>query len=302
MKLRWDDRISWFTRKTKSSKNTFIFPSIIGLALIAIALFSLVSGMIYANNLVLILGLLIFILVGFSSIITNFHLDAFPQIEIKFHDFHEDQIPIISLVNQEDVVFESLTIKCFFEKTRMSFIPTQRNFQNHLIFKSEHELPRGEYNIQFIEISTSYPLGLFKAWRIFRPNESIYVYPKKLIEHQFKYANFKIDNQNFITSGVDEYRGHDKGTPHQITNRTDWKKFFSHNQVWNKRFKSNQINKYEINLNSLASSQIDIEKELQIICGEIYQLKQQNIEWKLISKHQTIDSNLKDSLKELAKW
>lgn len=302
MKLKWDDRISWLTRKTKSPKNTFIFPSITGMALISIALFSLVSGMIYANNLVLILGLLIFILVGFSSIVTNFHLDAFPQIEVKFHDFHEDENPMMSLVNKEDVEFESLAIKCFFTESRLDFLPAQRNYQNHLIFRSDQKLKRGKYNIQYIEFSTSYPLGLFKAWRIFRPNETIHVYPKKILESQYRYAKLNIDNKNTMSKGVDEYNGHFKGAPHQLSNRTDWKKFFSLNQVWNKQFKSNLIDKYEINLNSLSSNAETTEIELQKICGEIYQLHQQNVEWKLIVKNRAIESNLKDSLKELAKW
>lgn len=302
MKLKWDDRISWMTRRAKSSKKTFIFPSITGLALISIALFSLVSGMIYANNLVLILGLLIFTLVGFSSIITNFHLDAFPDIEIKFNDFHEDEIPIIALVNSDNVEFKSLSIKCFFDKTIINFSPEPKNYQNHLLFKGHQNLCRGKYNIQYIEFSTLYPLGLFKAWRIYRPDDLIFVYPKKLIEPKFKFAQQKPDNKKEIRSGVDEYKGHAKGAPHQLSHRTDWKKFFSLNQVWNKQFKSNQIEKYVINLNSLPSNLDETEKQLQIICGEIYQLHQQNFEWKLISKNQSINSNFKESLKELAKW
>jgi hypothetical protein len=272
---------------------------------IGLTFYCLVAGMVYSNNLVLILGILLLLTIAFCSITTNFYLHDIHFDNIRFTECHADERIVCELNCKEDTQFENIQIKLSYIGGSLSF-RFKEKINDTLYFEAQSKLPRGKYKLLYVQYSTNYPFGLFFSWKsINLRTQTHYSYPKSKRIHNFNFARPLIQDDRKIDIGVEEYQKHIKGDERNLTGRVDWKRYFSKDEVWLKEFQKFKESKYLLKVNEISPK--NLEDDLSIMSGEIIKLAQLGHDWELVGANTVINSknsgnHLILSLRELAEY
>lgn len=298
-------RIFLLTGQSKTTKKTFIIPTSSGFVGIGLTLYCLVAGMIYSNNLVLILGILLLLTTAFCSITTNFYLHNIHFENIRFLECHADEKITCELHCKDETQFENIRLSLAYIGGKIDFRFKEKRDEK-LVYQATEKISRGKYDLLYLQYSTNYPFGLFYSWKSinFR-NQKLYSYPVTKRIHNFHFAKPLIEDDRKIELGVDEYQRHQKGDERNLTGRVDWKRYFSKDEVWNKEYQKLQESKYLLKITEINPK--NLENDLSTMAAEVIRLAQVGHDWELVGSNHTINSktsgnHLKLSLRELAEY
>lgn len=309
-------KIFQFTGARGNGKKTYIIPTTTGIFAIALTFYTLVAGMVYSNNLVMILGILLLISTAFCSIMTNFYLHEVTFSNIHFLDSHSHQELVCEIKCKTKVDFENIILKVYTDRGAFNLKFNQRNDQL-LTYHTNQPIPRGHYKIKFIQYSTTFPLSLFFSWKSQKPlQQSFYRYPKINNFQKFEFAKPLSLDQSKYEKGIDEYQQHSKGNPRFLVGKVDWKRYFGKQEVWLKNFEKQNMDLFQFDLKLLAKSEgksdqkdrkEKIEKDLSQIATEMKYLTQTGSNWELqthqkVLQNQSISELYKESMQELASY
>lgn len=314
-------KVFTYTGLRSNGKKTYIIPTSAGLFAIALTFYALVAGMVYSNNLVMILGILLLMTTAFCSIMTNFYLHEVQMENFHFQDSHQGGQLTCHLSCQQDSQFENILLKVFLTKekqktTHQAQTPaspiTQLSFRlikqdnGRLLYQCEQELARGQYRIEFIQYSTQYPFGLFFSWKTQRIEQThLFRYPSCKKISSLQIAQPELTDQNKRIKGIDEYHQHTRGNEQQLNGKVDWKRYFGKKEIWLKHFDRPTKERYSINLNRLPHE--NLEQQLSIVASELKLLAQTGKDWELRSKNKLMTQHqytelLEESMRELARY
>lgn len=297
-------RIIKLTGKSKSTLKTFIVPTTAGFFAIALTAYCLVAGMVYANNLVLILGILLLITTAFCSITTNFFLHDIHFKNFYFKETHANQRVYCEFECQADIQYENIKVKIFLKDQELLFHFKERNGEK-VIYQADSFLPRGQYQFDFVQYSTNYPFGLFYSWKTFRMDgTTLYSYPSIYNIQKISLMKPLKQDPTEIKKGAEEFQNFLKGEK-ILAGRIDWKRFFSKNEIWYKQYHQFDDDLYFIDLKTISTR--EREQQISQIASEMKTLKSMGLLWELKSSQSNIIDHVgfdlyKESMRELARY
>ena len=197
------NKIFLWTSKLNTNKKTFIIPTKSGLIWIGLTLYCLVAGMIFSNNLVITLGFILLLTIAFCSITTNFYIHDINFKNLYLNECHADQKMTIRLESTEKIVFENIQIKIMCEGSQFNFNFKERK-DDKLTYQASRNIPRGKYQLIYLQYSTNYPLGLFYSWKsINLKDQYLFSYPVAEKIQAYTFAKPLLEDKKLIELGVD---------------------------------------------------------------------------------------------------
>lgn len=194
----------------------------------------ILSAATYNNNLIYILAFVLFSIFFISMIETHNMLKGVKVRVLGVHDSVAGQ-PIRGQIQLQNTSGDrKLLVRIQAVKKDMrSKVPVTVNIVNphstHLSPFQLKGLPRGVYSMPRMSISSTAPLGLFRAWSYFSAAEKMYVYP---IPEGTEYMNQKkaiaVDESHrngFKVKSGDDFHQHRDYQPGDPLRQVDWKVF-----------------------------------------------------------------------------
>lgn len=128
---------------------------------------------------------------------------------------------------------------------------------------------RGVFSPETIQISTQYPLGVFKAWANLYPMAECLVYPRPLFESLDRYREYGTgsDEGTFETSGSDDFKELRPYQPGDPIRHVSWKAFSRGQGLISKAFIGTIGSAIQLDYNMLSDS--EMEERLSKLCGMI---------------------------------
>ena len=170
-------------RRIIRENNIFIIPSYRGFLFLGLAMVMILVAATYNNNLIFILGAFLFSTFVVVLLQTHYNLKG---VRLRFVTMEEG--------------FEGTEVHMAFElsqkrsrlKSGLEIRSRSKEWKNvssekHMLRSTESTKPvrvtvvaprRGEHSIPQIVLETYYPLGLFRAWKVYRPEGQVMIYPK----------------------------------------------------------------------------------------------------------------------------
>lgn len=170
-------------RALTQRQRIYILPSNRGFLFLALVVVLILTAATYNNNLIFILAFFLFSVFVVSMLQTHYNLKG---VRLQFvsaeEAFEGDRMTLLFYLTQTRAkIKKNLRVR-----TRSKKFKTVQNHPEDLA-PSDTLKParievlawkRGEHKLPDIVLDTEYPLGLFRAWKVFRPEGKLLVYPK----------------------------------------------------------------------------------------------------------------------------
>ncbi len=257
-----------------NKKKIFIIPSKEGILYFVTNFILFFMGLIYANNVVLLIA---FTLISFfctNMIYTHFNIQKLGIHHLSIQNAHAEAPLKINLVLNSQKKSSVQEINFYFKKSKKKIhlgyleeVNEHKNYQIQSILTK-----RGQYDFKRLMISTIAPSGIFTAWRYWNTKQSFYIYPSigtVSEEIKAKYNSLFLGNDR---SGNFEYYLKD---PNIDAKQIDWKIYAKSRQIYSKKYSSDTNMTHHFQLNRLTES------EISQIATDIHYLYRHEINWTL---------------------
>jgi len=290
---------------------TYIIPSFNGMTFILTNLALLLMGLIYTNNLILLISFINASVLFTILFITNYNLQGLKISEVVIPpQFAGDTVIAECIVENESLLWRpGICIKVSDRKFPTSSIKFE--IKSHQRIKIPFSLPiskRGVYQINRLSLYSTYPLGLFYAWKLLKKEIEFYIYPQpsglSLLESPLEKMEVEADYVKKARPGSDEFQEHRQFRIGESYKSVDWKILARKKQKLTKLFGSSSSNCIKITLKKCP--QENIENKLSQLSKWIMECHNEDLYWSLqITEHSVIpinkgDRHYKDCLKALA--
>lgn len=259
----------WQQLPIRARERIYILPTISGTAFLLFTIALLLMGAIYNSQLVNLLAFLLLTLYGLSMVMTHQNLQGLSGFTVGQAETFagEDGVFEISFKNRtallkEGLVLELLQKKSIWPRSRSLFqfsIPdelTERPLVPLLLpLNSRH---RGRYPVRRVRVSTTAPLGLFRAWRTEAVDFDVWVYPRKVL-----YPPQTIQTENDggdISQRTDRAEAWADSHPAEFggsVRRMDWTRFARTDQAWVRPWNSEDGDQSELDWDQYPELLID---------------------------------------------
>ncbi len=137
------------------------------------------------------------------------------------------------------------------------------------VLVSTPTVKRGVLTPKMIQISTHYPLGVFRAWANLYPMAECLVYPRPVFQliNQYREYGTGSDEGNFETVGSDDFKELRPYQPGDPIRHISWKAFSRGRGLISKAFIGTIGSAIQLDYNALNDS--DTEQRLSKLCGMI---------------------------------
>jgi len=239
----------WTRCPLRIKKNRiYIIPTKNGLIFIGGIVAIIATGVVYNNNLVLLLGFFLFSIFIISMLGTYQNLRHLTLEAMPVPDQHAKEptsLPL-KIINKGRSQRQMIDLSPwrkelkFGQPFQLEEIRSDQQIVCHLVLAP---MTRGVHYIPRISLSTVYPLGLFCAWTVLDVEGEFFLYPKPLGNLPLRLAEKenKIFNSEMITSGhqsIDEFFEHKKFQRSENFRRIDWKIFSRRGKLMVKSYES----------------------------------------------------------------
>ena len=292
---------------------TYILPSLNGMIFIMTNVALLLMGLIYTNNLILLIAFINASVLFTILFVTNYNLQGLKISEVVIApQFAGDTVIAECIIeNESPLERPGICIRVNDKK----FITSSIKFEikPHQRIKIPFSLPiskRGVYKICRLSLYSTYPLGLFYAWKLLKKEIEFYIFPcplgLSLIESPLEKIEVDTDYVKKARPGSDEFQEHRQFRVGESYKSVDWKILARKKQKLTKLFGSSSSNCIKIALDKCP--QENIENKLSQLSKWIMECHNEDLYWNLqISKHSIIPTNkgerhYKDCLKALATY
>lgn len=172
-----------FFYNNSTPSKVFIVPTSSGMLAFALNFLLLVFGLLFANNYLLLFNFVIFAFFVLSMFYTHFNLQGLCISQISISPGFAESTTKVDLFlenNKESIKRYDLSVN--FYLNQQLYKVDNFNLNTHQkIVQSSLVLPvRGKYQIKRVEVSTLFPLNLFRSFVYFDLNTSIISFPKPI--------------------------------------------------------------------------------------------------------------------------
>ncbi len=224
----WSRWRKFFVRENR----IYIIPSIRGFIFLAVVVVMILTASTYNNNLVFLLAFFLFSIFVTSMVQTHFILqgvdldfagadDGFEQDPMSLH-FHLRQKQSRS---RRGLNLRSLSRKFIGLSHRLEELSPMELSKTVRI--EVLAWGRGVHSVPEVALETYYPMGLFRAWKVFRPQGLLYVYPRPhalspLLPSSFEFGEQELGLRSSPEGDFGELKSYREGESyHQIA----WKHY-----------------------------------------------------------------------------
>src|SRR3989339_844072 len=290
---------------------TYILPSLNGMIFIMTNVALLLMGLIYTNNLILLVSFINASVLFTILFVTNYNLQGLKISEVVIApQFAGDTVMAECIIeNGSPLERPGVCIRVKDRKFQTSSI--KFDLKPHQRIKIPFSLPiskRGVYKISRLSLYSTYPLGLFYAWKLLKQEIEFYIFPRplglSLIESPLEKMEVEADYIRNARPGSDEFQEHRQFRTGESYKSVDWKILARKKQKLTKLFGSSSSNCIKITIDKCP--QEDMENKLSQLAKWIMECHHEDLYWSLqIPKRSLIsinkgDRHYKDCLKALA--
>lgn len=172
-----------FRRRFIRVNRIYIMPSGRGALFLAAIVVMILTAASYNNNLIFILAFFLFALFVVSMLQTHYNLKGVRADYVGAEDAFEGGEIVLrfQLVQKRAVLKRALELRSTSRTFKSSSSPRETIAVGERIHPAAlkvHAAKRGVHPAPQIVLETFFPLGLFRAWKVFRPSGDMYVYPR----------------------------------------------------------------------------------------------------------------------------
>ncbi|MCO4754378.1 MAG: DUF58 domain-containing protein [Bacteriovoracaceae bacterium] len=242
--------------KAQTRTRPFIIPTLNGFVLAGVIFTLFLMGLVYANNLALLL----------SFSLVSFFLAIMFKTHEQFNSFKESSY---SVVNGPQGVFTMRAppfIKVDLQSAHTTLETTRGNQSEFVINAS-----RGVYAIKRAKLWTNGEWDLFHVWRYVGVDEEIHIYPTPIpTQHSSLSTN--------STQGGETFSKHERYLQGHQSSRIDWKVYARSEELFIKDFEEQRLESIKVDYDHFSG-----EKELKLsqMAWLINQAYSQNNSWNL---------------------
>ncbi len=247
-----------------SHKRIFILPSQRGLGFVLLIVLLLLISFVYNNNLAYFLTFLL-VSVFFINILHSFKtLTALVLTQKQSQTVFAGDLAGFDILIENPTKIKRFNLQLSLENS-FNFSVNEQENKRITLYSLTHK--RGWHPIGTITLSSTYPLGLFRAWSPIRFAAKALVYPKPTsIEIPFPEAEghqSQALNNNKLMGG-DDFHGlveYQKGDP---VRHIHWKTFAKGQGLFIKKYAGNSLAELWLNYNQTAGQ--NVEERLSQLC------------------------------------
>lgn len=278
------------TKQLKQS-DILVFMYKQGYLYLVLILITFIAGINYANNLIL----------GFCFLISSILCISF---YLTFKQLN--QLIIEMTIPELGQVDRSLIIKIHFQQNeiRSRYLYIQTGEKIHRIYLDQkeqrfdlefHPITRGRFELPNVQIYSTYPFGLVRAWS--------YLYLKQIIWIAPKTANFQNEYQSSGHSDLpdmDEFRELRNYQLGDSLQAVSWKKLARGQGMHVKQFENHtELNMIQIDYAKMPS--VNHEEKLSLMMGLVEKCEQQHVPYSVMMNADTLQQGLGKPQSDAAK-
>lgn len=236
------------------SDRIYILPTGHGIAFLCSIVVMVLTAATYSNNLIYILAFVLFGVVLISMVQTNVNLKGIELSQCQIPDgFQGEEILVhLSIKNTLYATRENLSVSIG-RPRRHAHLPALAPSSTERVTIKIPAQKRGRYELKRAEVSTVYPLGLFRAWKILDVKKEYFVVPKPLGTQDPSHAAVEFWGQQASTRqtgphhGADfhEHRNFQSGDSFQ---HVDWKAYARNRPLLVKQFEGDAQQAYRFQM------------------------------------------------------
>lgn len=284
--------IVWKTLRGRKKHPIYIIPTLDGFKVLGLNFLLLIIGLIYANNYVLLFNFILFCLVLGSMFYTHHNLRGLNIFFIGVENGYEKEANLLKITFQstnpeghDRIEVEAFHPDLISFSGKPFFMKTQSSIAGHemsLVFQG-----RGKKTLNYVGISTKFPLGFFKAFTYFNIDSSFYCYPERVDQ---KLTIAKLEDGTNNEKEETELRNYRLGDP---LKRVDWKKLAKSNHWYTKSLSGNE---HQIIYITLEKNSTEIESQIKQASFLISQAETNGMEYGIRMNDQVIITSDKGSI------
>ncbi len=226
------------------TEKIYILPTGYGVLFLLSSVAMLLTAATYNNNLVYLLAFLLFSVFFVSMVHTHANLTGVHLARAEGQDALAGQKRSmrLTLVNRSKVNRQALDLQALEGRHRSEpgSLTLLKRGESEPLELSLQERTRGVYPLPRLRISTTFPLGLFRAWMDWQPQGSVYVYPRPEGSQELKSnapsrAESDKWERGLWNQGVD-FSEHRKYQPGESYHHIDWKAYARQRSLLTKKF------------------------------------------------------------------
>lgn len=251
--------------KAKQSERIYIVPSKNGFLFIGVNFTLFLMGLVYANNLALLLAFSLFATLLLIMFQTHAIMEKFDYKGITLSNDYADESPGIYLKNIADEIRVSLL-------SDNDELETNRIGEKFVIKNPK----RGKYKIGHMKVHTRGSSDFFYVWTYRKVDRNLYIYPKKI---QCPWPSLNSNDKTKAGSG--EFDKHFPYSDSDSAKRIDWKAYARSNSLLVKEYEEESSEGILIDENQFLE---DREKALSKMAWLVDQSLRKGQQWGLKTK------------------
>jgi uncharacterized protein (DUF58 family) len=255
-------------------------------------------GMTYTNNMVFVVCFYLTVMGLAMAKMTNDHVDSvwIEKVFVKDAFNEADQLLYVVIQNTTKKTLREIKVRISREKYIVKVDLKPEESQTVEILWTPKK--RGLQCLPTVRIQSSYPAGLFGAWKVFREAEEGLIYPAKKGSTSFPDANASSHDSIGILREIRDYQSGDS------PKRIHWRSLAKVGKLRTLVHEGDEGQVCQFNWNQVQH--LDLETRLEQLALWITSVDAKGTPWLLqlpkTEFHSTNPNALKSALKELALW
>ena len=257
-------------------KRIYIFPTRQGLFFAFLLLVMLVLAINYSNSMAYVMTFLLGSLLMVSMLHTYRNLRGLIiSSQTASPVFAGDNLKLPLLLDNRTgqkrvaITIDSAVKKGSKDRTGAALEPLTVNLTSATVSRnilSIRTASRGYLKPGRLQITSCYPLGLFRAWSYIEPERACIVYPRPAGSRQLPpYTTYESEQQSGKNAGADDFTGFKPYRHGDSIRYIDWKAFAKEQPLQVKRFSGSGASKLILNCDQ-CSFLSDVEQRLSQLC------------------------------------
>ncbi|WP_372651383.1 DUF58 domain-containing protein [Halobacteriovorax sp.] len=235
-----------------SSNKTYILPSRFGLGLIFITFLVFIIAITFGHPFSYFITFFltsIIVVCAFSTNSTISKLKTF-HFHDEFIECGNEELVSVNISNREYSSSMSLYTTSELSVNEKATIISNENNKLRFSLKSDH---CGILKMSRIKIHTTFPLGIFRAWKYIDSNKQVIVYPKRVVAgdiyRESLYSKGSESENIYNIETKDEFLDHRKFRDTDSWKHIDWKAFARGRGLLTKNFSGQDSNAVVLSVN-----------------------------------------------------
>ena len=277
IKAKFKTQIANEKQITLNHRRIFILPTQQGLGLVLLMVLLLLIGYVYTNNLVYMLSFLL-ASVFFISILHSYKSLAglvLQQATVNPVFAGENAEFMIQVKNQRNTPRFNLDFA--YQDIQQQLIDIDAN-KTELIRISSKTQQRGWHDLEKINLSCRYPLGIFRPWSPLRFDFKVLVYPKpSSIDVPIPDTGGTDDQQGYNQRGQDDFYGIQEYQAGDSIRHIHWKAYAKGQGLFSKQYTGEKSSEIWLDYQQTPGS--NVEERLSFLCRWVVDAEQAHLNY-----------------------